>query len=161
MCFHLSSTLSSHAFPYLLRPFSLLTIPHIPHYPFPTFISDHNKTHAADVLHATSYLLFEQIPEFTYAYSSQEEKVWRGNPRQHGSSGGNIASAFSVLELFACYMAAAMHDFDHPGRTNAFLVSTGSPLVSCRYCLLSCQIELIFLGMGLHGKKLVLCPYTL
>lgn len=43
--------------------------------------------------------------------------------------GGNIASAFSILEVFACYMAAAMHDFDHPGRTNAFLVNTKSPLV--------------------------------
>ena len=26
-------------------------------------------------------------------------------------------------------MASAMHDFDHPGRTNAFLVGTKSPLV--------------------------------
>ena len=46
------------------------------------------------------------------------------------TSGGNIASAFSILEVFATYMAAAMHDFDHPGRTNAFLVATKSPLVS-------------------------------
>ena len=45
------------------------------------------------------------------------------------NSGGNIASAFSILEVFACYMAAAMHDFDHPGRTNAFLVAMKSPLV--------------------------------
>jgi len=29
----------------------------------------------------------------------------------------------------ALYTAAAMHDYDHPGRTNAFLVSTSSPLV--------------------------------
>ena len=48
------------------------------------------------------------------------------------TSGGNIASAFSILEVFACYMAAAMHDFDHPGRTNAFLVAVKSPLVSYR-----------------------------
>lgn len=52
------------------------------------------------------------------------------------TSGGNIASAFSILEVFACYMAAAMHDFDHPGRTNAFLVAMKSPLVS--YCCYSC-----------------------
>ena len=45
------------------------------------------------------------------------------------NSSGNIASAFSILEVFACYMAAAMHDFDHPGRTNAFLVAMKSPLV--------------------------------
>ena len=34
--------------------------------------------------------------------------------------GGN----FPALELMALYAAAAMHDYDHPGRTNAFLVTT-------------------------------------
>ncbi|RCN25667.1 3'5'-cyclic nucleotide phosphodiesterase, partial [Ancylostoma caninum] len=29
----------------------------------------------------------------------------------------------STLELMALYTAAAMHDYDHPGRTNAFLVA--------------------------------------
>lgn len=37
---------------------------------------------------------------------------------------------FLPLELMALYTAAAMHDYDHPGRTNAFLVSTCNPLVS-------------------------------
>lgn len=36
--------------------------------------------------------------------------------------GGN----FPALELMALYTAAAMHDFDHPGRTNAFLVATNA-----------------------------------
>ena len=112
------------------RPFSLPD-------PFSSFLPDHNKTHAADVLHATSYLLFEQIPEFSYSYSDKGGRTLRGG-RRNRSNGGTIASAFSVLELFACYMAAAMHDFDHPGRTNAFLVSTGSPLVSCLQFLASC-----------------------
>lgn len=88
---------------------------------------DHNKTHAADVLHATSFLLFEQIPEFSFEMSRSAERAWIGH--QRGPSGGNIASALSILEVFACYMAAAMHDFDHPGRTNAFLVATKNPLV--------------------------------
>lgn len=29
----------------------------------------------------------------------------------------------STLELMALFTAAAMHDYDHPGRTNAFLVA--------------------------------------
>ena len=40
----------------------------------------------------------------------------------YGIMGGN----FPALELMAMYTAAAMHDFDHPGRTNAFLVATNS-----------------------------------
>ena len=93
--------------------------------------TDHNKTHAADVLHATSYLLFENIPEFSYELpdTHDTDRVWKGHNRLK-PSGGNIASAFSILEVFACYLAAAMHDFDHPGRTNAFLVATKHPLVS-------------------------------
>lgn len=31
----------------------------------------------------------------------------------------------------ALYVAAAMHDYDHPGRTNAFLVATNAPQVTC------------------------------
>ena len=39
--------------------------------------------------------------------------------------GGN----FPALELMALFTAAAMHDYDHPGRTNAFLVATHAPQV--------------------------------
>ena len=44
----------------------------------------------------------------------------------YGIMGGNLPP----LELMALYTAAAMHDYDHPGRTNAFLVATNDPLVS-------------------------------
>ena len=37
---------------------------------------------------------------------------------------GCICDSVPDLELMALYVAAAMHDFDHPGRTNAFLVAT-------------------------------------
>ena len=82
------------------------------------------------MLHATSFLLFEEIPEFSYDSADlvESSRQWIGNLRSKVSD-GNIASAFSILEVFACYMAAAMHDFDHPGRTNAFLVATKNPLV--------------------------------
>ncbi len=83
------------------------------------------------MIHATSFLLFEEIPEFSYDQSDTiggGSRQWIGNLRSK-DTGGNIASAFSSLEVFACYMAAAMHDFDHPGRTNAFLVATRNPMV--------------------------------
>ncbi|KAL3120818.1 hypothetical protein niasHT_008110 [Heterodera trifolii] len=35
-----------------------------------------------------------------------------------------LAQSMSPLELMALYTAAAMHDYDHPGRTNAFLVAS-------------------------------------
>ncbi|MEJ1280039.1 hypothetical protein NN561_010978 [Cricetulus griseus] len=42
---------------------------------------------------------------------------------KYGCLSGNIPA----LELMALYVAAAMHDYDHPGRTNAFLVATSAP----------------------------------
>ena len=39
---------------------------------------DHNKTHAADVLHAVSYLLFEIIPEFSHEFSYEDsQREWK------------------------------------------------------------------------------------
>lgn len=46
--------------------------------------------------------------------------------RPSGIMGANL----TALEVMALYTAAAMHDFQHPGRTNSFLVATNSPLVS-------------------------------
>uniref|UniRef100_A0ACB8G4I5 cGMP-inhibited 3',5'-cyclic phosphodiesterase B n=1 Tax=Sphaerodactylus townsendi TaxID=933632 RepID=A0ACB8G4I5_9SAUR len=40
---------------------------------------------------------------------------------------GCLASNIPALELMALYVAATMHDYDHPGRTNAFLVATNAP----------------------------------
>lgn len=46
---------------------------------------------------------------------------------------GSLAGLIPGLELMALYVAAAMHDYDHPGRTNAFLVATSAPQVNkCR-----------------------------
>lgn len=44
---------------------------------------------------------------------------------------GVMGANFPALEIMALYAAAAMHDYDHPGRTNAFLVATFSPQVKC------------------------------
>lgn len=47
---------------------------------------------------------------------------------------GSLAGLIPGLELMALYVAAAMHDYDHPGRTNAFLVATSAPQVNrCRH----------------------------
>ena len=54
----------------------------------------------------------------------------------YGIMGGNLPA----LELMALFTAAAMHDYDHPGRTNAFLVTTHDPLVG--NCTLSTQSNL-------------------
>lgn len=42
---------------------------------------------------------------------------------------GCLSANIPALELMALYVAAAMHDYDHPGRTNAFLVATNAPQV--------------------------------
>ena len=43
---------------------------------------------------------------------------------------GCLAWNIPALELMALSVAAAMHDYHHPGRTNAFLVATNAPQVS-------------------------------
>lgn len=48
---------------------------------------------------------------------------------------GCLAWNIPALELMALYVAAAMHDYDHPGRTNAFLVATNAPQVNCHTAL--------------------------
>jgi len=60
----------------------------------------HNAEHASDVLHCIYY--FSTIP--------------------------NIAGCFKDLDYLAMYIAACIHDYDHPGVSNKFLVSVGDPL---------------------------------
>ena len=38
---------------------------------------------------------------------------------------GSLKDILTELELLALFTAAAIHDYDHPGRTNAFLVAVG------------------------------------
>lgn len=53
-------------------------------------------------------------------------KMYNVPDDKYGCLSGNIPA----LELMALYVAAAMHDYDHPGRTNAFLVATSAPQVN-------------------------------
>ncbi|XP_070803370.1 cGMP-inhibited 3',5'-cyclic phosphodiesterase 3A isoform X2 [Pituophis catenifer annectens] len=103
----------------------------------------HNRTHATDVLHAVWYLSSQPIPglptminDHGSASDSDSDsgithghlgyvlsKTYTPTDDNYGCLAGNIPS----LELMALYVAAAMHDYDHPGRTNAFLVATSAP----------------------------------
>uniref|UniRef100_A0A671S5Y7 Phosphodiesterase n=1 Tax=Sinocyclocheilus anshuiensis TaxID=1608454 RepID=A0A671S5Y7_9TELE len=103
----------------------------------------HNRVHATDVLHAVWYLTTRSIPGFQQIHN--EHVTGSDTDSDSGISPGRVAyatsrsSSFSddsygclawnipALELMALYVAAAMHDYDHPGRTNAFLVATNAP----------------------------------
>ncbi|KAM3832619.1 cGMP-inhibited 3',5'-cyclic phosphodiesterase 3A isoform 2-T2 [Vipera latastei] len=106
----------------------------------------HNRIHATDVLHAVWYLSSQPIPglptminDHGSASDSDSDsgithshlgyvlsKTYTPTDDSYGCLAGNIPS----LELMALYVAAAMHDYDHPGRTNAFLVATSAPQVN-------------------------------
>ncbi|XP_053081891.1 cGMP-inhibited 3',5'-cyclic phosphodiesterase 3A isoform X3 [Acinonyx jubatus] len=103
----------------------------------------HNRIHATDVLHAVWYLTTQPIPGhstvindhgsasdsdsdsgFTHGHMGYVfSKMYNVPDDKYGCLSGNIPA----LELMALYVAAAMHDYDHPGRTNAFLVATSAP----------------------------------
>uniref|UniRef100_A0A8C8SSK7 Phosphodiesterase n=1 Tax=Pelusios castaneus TaxID=367368 RepID=A0A8C8SSK7_9SAUR len=103
----------------------------------------HNRVHATDVLHAVWYLTTQPIPGLStvmndHGSASDSDsdsgithghmgyvfsKMYAPTDESYGCLAGNIPA----LELMALYVAAAMHDYDHPGRTNAFLVATSAP----------------------------------
>ena len=111
----------------------------------------HNRIHASDVLQAVYYLTTQPIPGFQQISCSESLRSMK--PRSSldnisvgqilpnlklscSSNGNDEDSIYGVmgcnlppLELMALYSAAAMHDYDHPGRTNAFLVATNAPQV--------------------------------
>uniref|UniRef100_A0A452GRH4 Phosphodiesterase n=1 Tax=Gopherus agassizii TaxID=38772 RepID=A0A452GRH4_9SAUR len=98
----------------------------------------HNRVHATDVLHAVWYLTTRPIPGFQQIHrcgSDAESDIAPGRVSYISSKScsivddnyGCMASNIPALELMALYVAAAMHDYDHPGRTNAFLVATNAP----------------------------------
>ncbi|KAG8125765.1 hypothetical protein E2320_020891, partial [Naja naja] len=101
----------------------------------------HNRIHATDVLHAVWYLTTRPVPGFQQIDSdsgrgtTRESDISMGHVAYISSKScpvvdenyGYLASNIPALELMALYVAAAMHDYDHPGRTNAFLVATNAP----------------------------------
>jgi len=61
--------------------------------------------------------------------SERSSPPYRGSSFTADDSYGIMGGNFPALELMAMFTAAAMHDYDHPGRTNAFLVATHAPQV--------------------------------
>ncbi|KAH6570308.1 hypothetical protein BASA60_007797 [Batrachochytrium salamandrivorans] len=61
--------------------------------------SYHNSTHAADVMHSLHYFLTVL----------------------------GLSELITSEDAFACIIAAAIHDVDHPGFNNAFMIATASP----------------------------------
>ncbi|XP_035283626.1 cGMP-inhibited 3',5'-cyclic phosphodiesterase A isoform X4 [Anguilla anguilla] len=103
----------------------------------------HNRTHATDVLHAVWYLTTQAVPGLPSLMndhgSASDSDSDSGITHSHmgflvsktytvSEDGyGCLSGLIPALELMALYVAAAMHDYDHPGRTNAFLVATSAP----------------------------------
>ncbi|XP_029910606.1 cGMP-inhibited 3',5'-cyclic phosphodiesterase A-like isoform X1 [Myripristis murdjan] len=103
----------------------------------------HNRIHATDVLHAVWYLTTQPVPGLpsliTDHGSASDSDSDSGITHSHmgflvsktytvSEDGyGCLSGLIPALELMALYVAAAMHDYDHPGRTNAFLVATSAP----------------------------------
>ncbi|XP_008585786.1 PREDICTED: cGMP-inhibited 3',5'-cyclic phosphodiesterase B [Galeopterus variegatus] len=103
----------------------------------------HNRIHATDVLHAVWYLTTRPIPGLQQIHNdhgtgNETDSDCRINIGRIAyisskscsipdESYGCLSSKIPALELMALYVAAAMHDYDHPGRTNAFLVATNAP----------------------------------
>ncbi|XP_051543774.1 cGMP-inhibited 3',5'-cyclic phosphodiesterase 3A-like isoform X2 [Myxocyprinus asiaticus] len=103
----------------------------------------HNRIHATDVLHAVWYLTTQPVPglptlahvqgslsdsdsDSGLAYGRTKHLMSRMYPEEEEGY-GCLSGLIPALELMALYVAAAMHDYDHPGRTNAFLVATSAP----------------------------------
>ncbi|XP_050934842.1 cGMP-inhibited 3',5'-cyclic phosphodiesterase 3A [Lates calcarifer] len=101
----------------------------------------HNRIHATDVLHAVWYLTTQPVPGLPTLLTENGIHTDSENGITPGTTGflvskmnsmledgyGSLAGLIPGLELMALYVAAAMHDYDHPGRTNAFLVATSAP----------------------------------
>uniref|UniRef100_A0A3Q1HVP6 Phosphodiesterase n=1 Tax=Anabas testudineus TaxID=64144 RepID=A0A3Q1HVP6_ANATE len=101
----------------------------------------HNRIHATDVLHAVWYLTTQPVPGLPTLLTENGIHIDSEDGITPVATGflmskmnsvmedgyGSLAGLIPGLELMALYVAAAMHDYDHPGRTNAFLVATSAP----------------------------------
>ncbi|XP_065657890.1 3',5'-cyclic-AMP phosphodiesterase 4C isoform X8 [Hydra vulgaris] len=86
--------------PFKIRPWILANYINIIESHYVSEVSFHNSLHAADVVHATHCLLSSSVFE----------------------------GVFNDLEMLAAIIASAIHDVDHPGVNNQFLVNTSSQM---------------------------------
>ena len=91
-----------------------------------------------DGLFTFSYLCSDSDSGITHGHMGYVfSKTYTPTDDSYGCLAGNIPA----LELMALYVAAAMHDYDHPGRTNAFLVATSAPQVNKSQAALLLSLE--------------------
>ncbi|CEF59642.1 3'5'-cyclic nucleotide phosphodiesterase,catalytic domain and HD/PDEase domain and 3'5'-cyclic nucleotide phosphodiesterase family-containing protein [Strongyloides ratti] len=91
----------------------------------------HNRIHAADVLHACYYLTIHPIEPFNIV--NGVDNLGNSNHIESLSlhtKKSPLFSSMNSIEIMAFYAAAAMHDYDHPGRTNAFMVATNHEMAT-------------------------------
>ena len=97
-------------------------------------------------------------PKLSNDSDSDSDSGLNGEGRQktNTSDYGVLMDSIPLLELLALYTAATMHDYDHPGRTNAFLVATLSPQVSLFGSLIarySCVVLFRFVQQTWNKKR--------
>ena len=79
----------------------------------------HNSVHGADVTQSTHVLLNSPALEV-----SAEEKYLISSKKIFSVA----QCVFTPLEVMSAIFAAAIHDVDHPGLTNQFLINSSSEL---------------------------------
>ena len=94
----------------------------------------HNSTHAADVTLSMNSLLCTPALEVSKIYTTQIvlicETVWRNTVHCENLSFQRkifitfFQSVFTPLETLSAIFASAIHDVDHPGLTNQYLINT-------------------------------------
>jgi hypothetical protein len=90
----------------------------------------HNSTHAADVLQTTHHILV--------------------------TSG--IGDSLAPLDMFATFIAAIVHDVDHPGRNNAYAIATESEHALAHNDRSVLENHSLVVGFRLLRKHRVLAP---
>lgn len=109
-------------------------------------VAYHNSLHAADVTQSTHVLLSTPALDVSTAFLTQLD-LWVASHRNstnapdllqgmnHVALGVDSSmslqqAVFTDLEILAALFAAAIHDVDHPGVSNQFLINTSKSLES-------------------------------
>ncbi|CAJ0921097.1 unnamed protein product [Ranitomeya imitator] len=100
-------------------------------------VAYHNNIHAADVAQSTHVLLstpaLEPQTNLDFTSGKYENNV-KGNigglstALQNAADKPLMPAVFTDLEIMAAIFASAIHDVDHPGVSNQFLINTNSEL---------------------------------